>query len=34
VGAGTVKCWGFNDKGQIGDESFSNRLAPVRVKGL
>lgn len=27
----TVRCWGFNDKGQVGDGSTSDRWAPVTV---
>lgn len=34
VGAGSVKCWGFNSNGQLGDNSNSNRLMPVDVSGL
>lgn len=32
--AGGVKCWGGNSNGQLGDNSFSNRLLPVDVSGL
>jgi hypothetical protein len=31
---GTVWCWGRNDTGQLGDGSFTDRLAPVQVQGL
>jgi alpha-tubulin suppressor-like RCC1 family protein len=31
---GTVHCWGFNNRGQLGDGSLSTRLAPVAVAGL
>lgn len=29
TGAGTVKCWGFNSEGQLGDASTTNRETPV-----
>jgi hypothetical protein len=32
--AGAVKCWGKNDKGQIGDNSVTSRLVPTAVDGL
>lgn len=32
--SGSVLCWGANDKGQLGDESATNRRAPVLVSGL
>jgi alpha-tubulin suppressor-like RCC1 family protein len=31
---GSVKCWGNNFYGQIGDNTTSNRLVPVEVSGL
>ena len=31
---GAVKCWGDNGHGQLGDNSNTNRLAPVGVTGL
>lgn len=31
---GTVRCWGVNTSGQLGDGSTSNRTAPTAVGGL
>ncbi|MBC7532551.1 MAG: hypothetical protein H7318_13330 [Oligoflexus sp.] len=31
---GTVKCWGLNDYGQLGDGTFMDRKAPVTVPNL
>ena len=30
---GTVWAWGYNDNGQLGDGTTTNRLVPVQVKG-
>jgi len=30
----TVKCWGMNDKGQLGDNSTQNRNTPTEVYGV
>ncbi|WP_419995731.1 S8 family serine peptidase [Streptomyces boninensis] len=32
--AGTVKAWGLNTSGQVGDDSVTKRIAPVAVKNL
>jgi alpha-tubulin suppressor-like RCC1 family protein len=31
---GGLQCWGYNDPGQVGDNSNMNRLLPVNVSGL
>ena len=31
---GTVRAWGENGKGQLGDETTTQRLTPVQVSGL
>jgi alpha-tubulin suppressor-like RCC1 family protein len=30
----TVKCWGYNFNGQVGDDTQANRLTPVLVPGI
>lgn len=34
LASGGVMCWGFNESGQVGDNSTTNRTAPVAVSGL
>lgn len=31
---GTVRCWGANGNGQLGNDALTNRLTPVAVSGL
>ena len=31
---GVVRCWGSNEKGQLGDGTTGNRTKPVNVIGL
>ena len=31
---GQVWCWGSNERGQLGDDTLTNRLTPVPVQGL
>ena len=34
LSTGAVKCWGYNQYGQLGDNSQTQRLTPVDVSGL
>lgn len=34
TGSGSVKCWGGNSMGQLGDGTYTNRNAPVDVSSL
>ena len=34
LSTGTVMCWGYNQDGELGDGSVTNKLAPVAVSGL
>jgi len=34
TGTGKVRCWGYNEFGQVGDGTTENRNAPVEVAGL
>ena len=34
ISDGTVRCWGYNNEGQLGDGTTSTRTRPVTVSGL
>jgi alpha-tubulin suppressor-like RCC1 family protein len=34
LNSGRVRCWGLNDKGQLGDGTLTNRATPTEVEGL
>ena len=34
TGSGTMKCWGFNTQGQLGDNAITDSHVPVDVQGL
>lgn len=34
VDGGEVQCWGWNDRGAVGDGTTDDRTTPVRVRGL
>ncbi len=34
LATGAVKCWGYNEYGQVGDSTTTNRLTPTDVNGL
>jgi len=34
INDGTAKCWGLNDKGQLGDGTTINKTTPVTMQGV